>query len=327
MKLEEPKGDGAMDDLKLCCQNAPEDPKSWYDFCAAAFGGDAALARYFQTSWELDPHRKENRILTLRRPDGTLLSTLTVISRTVLLDGCPVKAGGIATVCTRKDQQGKGLAGHLLREALARMTEQGDAIALLGTAIPDYYRKFGWEPLASRFSAWTAEPVSPPPGVRLRPLDPEDWDAAAAGLYRAESARARRNGMVLRLQETVWGGWLAQKGCRWFLTEDAAGPRAYAAGADSDGVLELRELGCREDAEGDLSSLISALCGGVRREVVGPPGPYLPPQAVETPVHGLMLRLLRPLTLNGRTFADTAALIRHLETSPIPFAYSENDSF
>ena len=92
-------------------------------------------------------------------------------------------------------------------------------------------------------------------------------------------------------------------------------------------MLELRELGCREDAEGDLPALISALCGGVRREVVGPPGPYLPPRAGETLVHGLMLRLLRPLTLTGRTFADTAALIRHLETGPIPFAYSENDSF
>ena len=61
--------------------------------------------------------------------------------------------------------------------------------------------------------------------------------------------------------------------------------------------------------------------------MTGPPGPYPPPRAGETLVHGLMLRLLRPLTLNGRTFADTAALIRHLETSPTPFAYSENDSF
>lgn len=300
----------------------------WFQFCGNAFGGGGELAEYFRASWNADPSRDKNRVLTARDEQGALLGSLTILTREMRLCRRTVLAGGIATVCTRPDQQGKGIASRLLREAIACMAERGDEISLLGTAIPDYYRRFGWEPIASRRWEWSPDRSTARLPRPSRPPDARDWESIRR-LYEAELQKNRRNGMLLRKTTEDWTVWLVRKGCRWMVREDEAGIRSYCAAMLEDDVLDIREFGCRAGAEQDFSDLIAAFGGdgAVWSRAVCCAGFPAPAGAAAGRLDGLMFRLMRPVELDGKILNQTQELVRYLEECDIPFSFSENDSF
>ena len=323
-----------MDVFSISFLEDPGRNNAWFDFCSNAFGGGEELADYFRSSWNADPSRSINRVLTARNKQGELLSSLTILSRKMQLCRRAVSVGGIATVCTRPDQQGKGIAGQLLRKAISYMEERGDEISLLGTAIPDYYRRFGWERIASRRWEWIpAQKAERMPGI-LHPPSGNDWEAVGR-LYEAEVKKGRRNGMLHRKAPEDWAAWLARKGCRWMVCEDGEGIRSYCGALSEDNVLDIREFGCRDGAEDDFSVLTAgqnwaAACdtgGAGWNKAACCAGFPAPASAVAGRIDGLLLRLMRPLALDGRSFQKTEELIGYLEQSEIPFSFSENDSF
>lgn len=77
-----------------------------------------------------------------------LVSYLKIIERICLIDGVPVKAGGIGCVMTPPHQRKKGFARSSLMEAKAVVFEKVQAQLGLLLCNPDlisFYEKFGWQ--------------------------------------------------------------------------------------------------------------------------------------------------------------------------------------
>jgi putative acetyltransferase len=69
-------------------------------------------------------------------------------------DGRPLRAVGLAPVAVLPERQGQGIGSRLVRAAVERMREAGEALVFL-VGEPAYYRRFGFE-------ASTAAPFASP---------------------------------------------------------------------------------------------------------------------------------------------------------------------
>ena len=61
---------------------------------------------------------------------------------------CPrgdLRMGCIGGVCSHPDYRGRGYASAVMRDCVSKMHEDGIHVGLLGTGIPDFYRRMGWE--------------------------------------------------------------------------------------------------------------------------------------------------------------------------------------
>jgi predicted N-acetyltransferase YhbS len=69
--------------------------------------------------------REFPRDLLVALVDGVVASTVDVQYRTLVVDGVPLRTGGIAGVATRWEYRGRGLATRLMREAIRRIRVRG----------------------------------------------------------------------------------------------------------------------------------------------------------------------------------------------------------
>jgi putative acetyltransferase len=86
--------------------------------------------------------------------DGQIIGHLLCSRMKVEAGGESIRAVGLAPVAVRPQSQGRGIGAALIREALSRGRDAGEAMMfVLGE--PEYYRRFG-------FSAETARPFASP---------------------------------------------------------------------------------------------------------------------------------------------------------------------
>jgi predicted acetyltransferase len=76
--------------------------------------------------------------------DGEIVASLRVYDFTMLVNGAPVRMGGVSSVACLPEYRRKGHVGTLLRHALEGMREAGQPLSALYTPHPSLYRRYGW---------------------------------------------------------------------------------------------------------------------------------------------------------------------------------------
>ena len=124
------------------------------DFCAISTLNEAAFGR-----------PDEARLVDRLRADGDLIASLVAEDRGKVVGyvalsrmGVPFRALGLGPVATAANRRREGIAGRLIREALARAAA-GEWQAVFVVGAPDYYRRFGFDAAAAEgFSSSYAGP-------------------------------------------------------------------------------------------------------------------------------------------------------------------------
>lgn len=96
--------------------------------------------RYFYGDAAFEP--KYTRVAVL---DGRIVSAVHIVKRLVACGECTFTMGGIANVATLPEARGRGLASECLRQAIEVMRADAMDFSTLGTGIPGFYSRFGWE--------------------------------------------------------------------------------------------------------------------------------------------------------------------------------------
>ena len=76
--------------------------------------------------------------------DGEIVASLRVYDFTMLVNGAPVRMGGVSSVACLPEYRRKGYVGMLLRHSLEQMREAGQPLSALYTPHPSLYRRYGW---------------------------------------------------------------------------------------------------------------------------------------------------------------------------------------
>ena len=76
--------------------------------------------------------------------DGEILASLRVYDFTMLVNGAPVRMGGVSSVACLPEYRRKGYVGMLLRHSLEQMRAAGQPLSTLYTPHPSLYRRYGW---------------------------------------------------------------------------------------------------------------------------------------------------------------------------------------
>lgn len=102
--------------------------------------------RFFHAITQHDPWYNEKFGLALET-GKKLASYLQLFDRTLLIEGKPIRFGGIGSVGTRPRYKGKGYASKLMKHAEQVMQEENMQGGLLFTKIHPFYEKLGWKTL------------------------------------------------------------------------------------------------------------------------------------------------------------------------------------
>lgn len=110
--------------------------------------------------------------------DGRIVAQLHVAGIPLWINGTPILTGMVADVSTAPEHRRKGHVGGLLREALTRMRDRGQALSALTTNFYPLYERYGWT-LAGWQRHIRGVPADlsfrgpPPPGTveRINPAD------------------------------------------------------------------------------------------------------------------------------------------------------------
>jgi predicted acetyltransferase len=76
--------------------------------------------------------------------DGDIVASLRVYDFTMLVNGEPVRLGGVSSVACLPEYRRKGYVGMLLRHSLEQMRAAGQPLSALYTPHPSLYRRYGW---------------------------------------------------------------------------------------------------------------------------------------------------------------------------------------
>ena len=120
------------------------------------------------------PENIENIIIVA--DDRVVACTVGIWINEVALGDVTLRVGGINAMATLPDYRRRGLAEAVMRAAHEQMKRQGCVLGLLGTGIPNWYRKIGWElagvSLLYRFDRGNIGLLPPlPGGVTMRVAD------------------------------------------------------------------------------------------------------------------------------------------------------------
>jgi predicted acetyltransferase len=111
---------------------------------AYSFTGDRS-----QEGRERMRHVEEIAAPTVLIEDGEIVASLRVYDFTMLVNGAPVRMGGVSSVACLPEYRRKGYVGMLLRHSLEEMRDRGQPLSALYTPHPALYRRYGWMVAAS----------------------------------------------------------------------------------------------------------------------------------------------------------------------------------
>ena len=138
----------------------PEELDRVHFIAAYSFTGDRS-----EEGRERHKHIEEKAPAYVLLEDGDIAASLKVYGWTMLVNGAPVRTGGVSGVSCLPEHRRRGYVGQLLRFVLEQMREQGQPLSTLYTPHPALYRKYGYMVAASNLK-FTLHPK------RLRPYNP-----------------------------------------------------------------------------------------------------------------------------------------------------------
>jgi predicted N-acetyltransferase YhbS len=82
--------------------------------------------------------------------DGQIVSHAALWPRELIVEDRRLKAAVIVSVATQPDYRRRGHAAALMRDLHNTLQTEGFDLAILWTAVPEFYRKLGWEVVSPR---------------------------------------------------------------------------------------------------------------------------------------------------------------------------------
>lgn len=138
---------------------------------------------------------------------GRIAAGVSVMPRTLRINGRNIALGGIADVHTLPEFRGLGLASALLRDAVNYMKSRGFLLSLLFADLHDFYGRFGYEIIPRpefRIPAAAHPGQTEKPAPRVRRIPFLESVEILHALYRRDT-RANR-GMIVRTPK-YWTGF------------------------------------------------------------------------------------------------------------------------
>ncbi len=249
--------------------------------------------------------------LALVSRQGRLLSTAKRYDLKARLDGAGVRVLGIGAVFTPPDRRRQGFAEELIRRLLEIGIREGYDLALLFSAIgPDYYRRFGFDPVPIDQVSLTVRHGAGSPAMLVRAG--EDRDASfIAEMHEARSANGWRFALerdadfvrysIARKRLLAGFGPPGMRHLEYFVADEAERPAAYVVLLRSNGARMLSECGDRDPTGARVGALLQALFARRPGEQHAPirgwlPHGFRPPQLdMVRPERSSVAMMLRPL--------------------------------
>lgn len=212
---------------------------------------------FFHSIAQRDPWGDEGERLAVER-DGRILSFVQVLSRRMNFDSQSIRFGGIGSVGTRPECQGRGYSSALMKFAAEWMASQGMRGGMLFTKIHPFYEKLGWRTVVQ------FEPVVPidrlirhrPAFGRCRTLQERDLPPVKE-IYERQMKRLPGG---LERNDAYWqtrSSWMNHRA--QVLVNESGGIDAYFWSSQynpNEATLGISEYGLREDSGelfGDLA--------------------------------------------------------------------------
>lgn len=173
----------------------PEELDDVHFVVSYSFSGDRS-----ETGRNHYRHLEEFANPTVLLDGGKIAASLRVYDLAMLVNGAPVRMGGVSSVSCLPEHRRKGHVGRLLRHALSEMRDAGQPLSALYTPHPSLYRRYGWMVAASAVKhSWRPKDVTthdPAPAAgAARRIAVEEWPVLDR-IYR--SAVAGRTGYLDR---------------------------------------------------------------------------------------------------------------------------------
>lgn len=236
-----------------------EDFPAIYDLLEVCFRNERIEYFIHQTEDDSTYRLRQTRVL---EADGRVVSHVRIFARRMLVRGVALPIGGIGSVATYPEYEGRGFATALLRDAIEQMEGAGHALSFLFTGLLPFYERLGWrvvpEPL------YRAEPeevagVSASAGVSVRRFVDADLPAVARVYRRAIEGKT---GAIVRSLQ-YWRDhmtWILDDREGFLVAESRGRVVAYVRSyVERDNHLHLLEGEALPGAEPALGALLGEL--------------------------------------------------------------------
>lgn len=254
-----------------------EDFPAIYDLLKVCFRNERIEYFIHQTEDDSTHRLHHTRVLEV---DGQIVSHVRIFDRRMRVRGVTLPVGGIGSVATYPEYEGRGFATALLRDAIERMEGAGYALSFLFTGLLGFYGRLGWRVVPQRIH--TAEPeevagMSATGDVGIRLFTSGDLPAVARVYRRATEGKT---GAVVR-SERYWREHMTwvRDDPEGFLVAEARGRlAAYVRSyVERDNHLHLLEGEALPGAEAALAALLGELGRLAVRRGLAPVRGVVPP--------------------------------------------------
>jgi len=162
--------------------------------------------------------------LRMLRADGRIVSSAAIYPHEVRFGDARLRVGGITGVATDSAYRRRGYATRLMHACIERLAELGCHLSLLGSGVPSWYRKLGWEyaglERSYQFSRGNRHLLPMNTDLEMRTVADGDFEALAA-IHAARALGGVRSADLLRSMWSPTPGAAARVALR------AADARAY----------------------------------------------------------------------------------------------------
>ncbi len=139
------------------------------------------------------------------RVDGRIVSSAAIYPHEVRFGEARLRVGGITGVATDAAFRRRGYGTRVMQACIERMAELGCHLSLLGSGVPSWYRKLGWEyagvERSYQFSRGNRHLLPTDAGLVMREAEDGDFEALAA-IHAARALGGVRSPDLLR---SMWG--------------------------------------------------------------------------------------------------------------------------
>ena len=135
------------------------------------------------------------------RVDGRIVSSAAIYPHAVRFGDARLRIGGVTGVATDAPYRRRGYGTRVMQACIERMAELGCHLSLLGSGVPSWYRKLGWEyagvERSYRFSRGNRHLLPSDSGLVMREAEDSDFEALAA-IHAARALGGVRSAELLR---------------------------------------------------------------------------------------------------------------------------------
>ena len=139
--------------------------------------------------------------IRVMRVDGRIVSSAAISPHTTRAGDARLRIGRITGVTTDSAYRRRGYATRVMHACGERMAELGCELSLLGSGVPSWYRKLGWErggvERIYRFDRGNRHLLTFDSSLEMRPAEDADFEALAA-IHAARALGGVRSPELLR---------------------------------------------------------------------------------------------------------------------------------